>query len=199
LEKGYALPLNKVESPSHKDDICRVWLNLAQRFWRRFLKWPHPIFIFLWLSPLWRECVLYLNKLEFNSLKDNLYQVWLILVCWFCRKRFKKIISVFLLSLLSPLGEALSPSFEQTWIPFTKGWFVISLVKIGPVVLEKLKMEKFTDRLTDGWRTSRDQKRSLEPSTQVRAFSSGVLKRVHIPNLLSIIAIQSSTTLQCMS
>ena len=29
------------------------------------------------------------------------------------------------------------PSFEQTWIPFTQGYFVPSLVKIGPVVLEK--------------------------------------------------------------
>ena len=27
--------------------------------------------------------------------------------------------------------------FEQTWIPFTQGWFVPSLIEIGPVVLEK--------------------------------------------------------------
>jgi hypothetical protein len=41
-------------------------------------------------------------------------------------------------SLLSPLGEGLSPFFEQTYTPFTQGQFVPSLVKIGPVVLEKI-------------------------------------------------------------
>jgi hypothetical protein len=38
LEKGYLLPLNKLESPSPKDDLCLVWLNLVQRFWRRSWK-----------------------------------------------------------------------------------------------------------------------------------------------------------------
>jgi hypothetical protein len=79
-----------------------------------------------------------LKKFEFPSPKDNLYQVWLNLACWFWRRRFfKKIQCIFTLSLLSPLGEGLFPSFEQTWIPSTQGWFVPSLVKIGPVVLEK--------------------------------------------------------------
>ena len=36
-----------------------------------------------------------------------------------------------------PLKEGGGPSFEQTWIPFTQGWFVPSLVEIGPAVLEK--------------------------------------------------------------
>jgi hypothetical protein len=44
---------------------------------------------------------------------------------------------IFTLLLLSPLGEERSPSFEETWIPYLQGWFVPSLVKIGPVVLEK--------------------------------------------------------------
>jgi hypothetical protein len=35
-----------------------------------------------------------LNKLEFHSPKDNLYQVWLHLACWFWR-RFIKIFSAF--------------------------------------------------------------------------------------------------------
>ena len=35
------------------------------------------------------------------------------------------------------LGELIGSSFEQTWIPFTKGCFVPSLVEIGSVVLEK--------------------------------------------------------------
>ena len=36
LEKSGALHLNKLESPSPKDDLCQVWLKLAQWFWRRW-------------------------------------------------------------------------------------------------------------------------------------------------------------------
>jgi hypothetical protein len=47
LEKGYPLRLNKLESPLLKDDLCQVWLNLAQWFWRRrFLKDPTPFLHF---------------------------------------------------------------------------------------------------------------------------------------------------------
>jgi hypothetical protein len=35
LEEGYFLHLNKIESLSPKDDLCHVWLKLAQWFWRR--------------------------------------------------------------------------------------------------------------------------------------------------------------------
>ena len=38
--------------------------------------------------------------------------------------------------ILSPLIRA-GASFEQTWIPYTQGCFVPSLVEIGPVFLEK--------------------------------------------------------------
>jgi hypothetical protein len=44
---------------------------------------------------------------------------------------------MFTLLLLSPLGEEQSPSFEQFRIPSAQGSFVPSLVKIGPVILEK--------------------------------------------------------------
>jgi hypothetical protein len=37
LEKGYPLLL-KLESPSPKDDLCQVWLELVQWFWRRSRK-----------------------------------------------------------------------------------------------------------------------------------------------------------------
>jgi hypothetical protein len=33
-EKGYPFCLNKLESLSPKDDLCQVWLKLAQWFWR---------------------------------------------------------------------------------------------------------------------------------------------------------------------
>ena len=38
FEKGGALHLNKLESPSPKDALCQVWLKLAQWFWRRIWK-----------------------------------------------------------------------------------------------------------------------------------------------------------------
>jgi hypothetical protein len=38
LERGNPLPLNKLESPPPKDDLCQVWLKLAQWFWRRSQK-----------------------------------------------------------------------------------------------------------------------------------------------------------------
>ena len=34
LEKSVSLHLNKLESPCPKDDLCQVWLKLAQWFWR---------------------------------------------------------------------------------------------------------------------------------------------------------------------
>ena len=48
--------------------------------------------------------------------------------------------------LLSPLEKGRGPSFEETGIPFTQGWFVPSLVEIDPVVLEnRMKMWKVYD------------------------------------------------------
>ena len=44
--------------------------------------------------------------------------------------------------IISPWKRGGGHSFEQTWIAFTQGCFVPSLVEIGPVVLEK-KILKF--------------------------------------------------------
>jgi hypothetical protein len=43
---------------------------------------------------------------------------------------------IFILLLLSPLGDGQSPPFEQTGIPSSQGRFVASFVKIGQVVQE---------------------------------------------------------------
>jgi hypothetical protein len=41
----------------------------------------------LWLSPLWRgPGPIFLNKLEFPSFKNNLYQVWLNFANWSWRR-----------------------------------------------------------------------------------------------------------------
>jgi hypothetical protein len=63
------------------------------------------------------DLALYLNKIDFPSSKENLYQVWLNLDSRFWRRFFLKNFSIFTLSLVSPLGEGLSPSFEGTWNP----------------------------------------------------------------------------------
>ena len=76
LEKGYLFRLNKLESPPPKDDLCQVWLKLAQWFWRRrFLNDPTLFLHFCDYLPFEEDLVLYLNKLESPSPKDNLYQV----------------------------------------------------------------------------------------------------------------------------
>jgi hypothetical protein len=46
--------------------------------------------------PFEADLAIYLNKTESPSPKDNLYHVWLYLACWFWRRRFLKIFSVFL-------------------------------------------------------------------------------------------------------
>ena len=35
------------------------------------------------------------------------------------------------ISLFSPLGKRCEPSYEQTQIPFTNGWFELSLVEVS--------------------------------------------------------------------
>jgi hypothetical protein len=75
LGEGH-LHLNKLESSTPKDDLCQVWLKLAQWFWRRrFLNDPAPFLHFCNYLPLKEDLALYLNKLEFPSHKDNVYQV----------------------------------------------------------------------------------------------------------------------------
>ena len=68
------------------------------------------------------------------------------------------------------LGKGCDPLFEQICIPLTQGYFVPSLVEIGPMVLEKkMKMWKVYDNYNDandnGQRKNCDQKSSLEPKS----------------------------------
>ena len=52
----------------------------------------------------------------------------------------------FTILLLSLPWKRVCHSFEQNWISHLQGSFVPSLVKIGQVVLKKIKLWKFTDR-----------------------------------------------------
>jgi hypothetical protein len=75
LGKGLSPSLNKLESPPLKDELCQVWLKLAQWFWRRFLNDPTPFLHFCDHLPFEEDLALYLNKLNFPLSKENLYKV----------------------------------------------------------------------------------------------------------------------------
>jgi hypothetical protein len=63
----------------------------------KIFKTPPHFYIFVIIFPFEEDLVLYLNKLEFPSPKDNLYQVWLNLAFWSWRRSFLIFLSAFLL------------------------------------------------------------------------------------------------------
>jgi hypothetical protein len=72
LERSYPLSLKTIESSPSKDDLCQVWLKLAQWFWRRrFINDTTPFLHFCDYLPFEEDLALYLNKLEFPLPKDN--------------------------------------------------------------------------------------------------------------------------------
>ena len=89
-------------------------------------------------------------------------------------KIFKFCQCIFAILKLSPLRKRHVLSCEKkTWIAITQGCFMPSLVKIGPIVLEKkMKMwklltDRWNDRQTNEQNTTGNQKSSLELSVQV--------------------------------
>ena len=82
LEKGTALYLNKLDSPSPEDAVSQGCLKLSQWIWRgKFLKFVNVILPFRHYLPL--------ETLKSPSSRDSLSQVWLKLVQWFWRRRWK--------------------------------------------------------------------------------------------------------------
>jgi hypothetical protein len=78
--------LNKLEFPSSKDNLYKIWLNLAFWFWRRrYLKIVNVFLLFRYYLPLKKGYPLPLNKRESPLPKDDLCLVWLKLVQWFWR------------------------------------------------------------------------------------------------------------------
>jgi hypothetical protein len=52
LERGYSLPLKTLKSSPSKDDLCQVWLKLAQWFWRKKNLNDHiPFLLFCYYLP----------------------------------------------------------------------------------------------------------------------------------------------------
>ena len=121
-------------SLSLKDVLCQVWLKLTQWFCRRFVVFVNVFFLFHNYLPLKKGVVFYLNKPEFSSPKHDKFH-------WNCPRAsgeedFQILSMYFRYFLISPLENGRFPSFEQTWILFTQGCFVPSLVEIGLVVLD---------------------------------------------------------------
>jgi hypothetical protein len=75
---GGAIPFicTNFNHSSSPEELCQVWLKLAQWFWkRRFFKDSTLFLNFCDYLLFEEELALYLNKIEFPSSKDNLYQV----------------------------------------------------------------------------------------------------------------------------
>ena len=72
LEKGGALHLNKLESPSPKDALCQVWFKQAQRFLRRrFLNFVNVFSLFRNYLPLEKGMALYLNQIKQKRFREE--------------------------------------------------------------------------------------------------------------------------------
>ena len=84
LKEDRAVHLNKLDSPSAKDNFCQVWLKLTQWFWRRRVLQIVNVFLqFHYFLPLKKDRALHLNKLESPFPRDALCKVWLKLALWF--------------------------------------------------------------------------------------------------------------------
>ena len=90
------LRLNKFESPSTRDDLCKVGLKMASWFRRRrFSYFVDVSSLFHNYLPFEKDGALHLNKLDSPSPKDAMCLVWLKLAKWFWRRRFLNFVDVF--------------------------------------------------------------------------------------------------------
>jgi hypothetical protein len=85
---------------------------------KKIFKWPHPIYAFLRLSPLWRGPgpLFEQFRIPFTQgwFMSSLIEIGLLVLE---KKIFKNFQCIFTLLWLSPLREGQSPSFEQFRIP----------------------------------------------------------------------------------
>jgi hypothetical protein len=99
---------------------------------KKIFKWPHPIFTFLQLSPLWRG----LNKTESPHPRIICIKFdWI----WLAGsgEDFKKFsVYFYTFTIIFPWRRAIA-FISTNLTPTPPRWSVPSLVKIGPVVLEK--------------------------------------------------------------
>ena len=89
FENG-TLHLNKLESHSHKDALCQVWLKLVRWFWRRrFLNFANIFSLCCYYLPLEQGGPLIWTNLNPPLPKDALCQVLSKLAQWFWKRKRK--------------------------------------------------------------------------------------------------------------
>jgi hypothetical protein len=136
LGEGLSPSFEQTCIPSIKGWFVSSLVKIGPMVLEKIFKLPNPIFTFFFIISslkrtwpfIWTNLISPHPKIicliEFGQLVLE-------------KKIFKNFQCIFTRLLLSPLGEGLFPSFEQTWVPSTQGWFVPSLIKISQVVLEK--------------------------------------------------------------
>ena len=131
--------------------MWQVWLKMFQWFWRRFLKVLNVFLLLPNYLPFKNGVALHLNKLDSLSPKNALCQFWLKLARWFWRRRFLKVVNLFLLfpnylpfekDLALHLNILESPSPGDT---LCQVWLKLAQWSLR----RRWKCEKFTDRRTD--------------------------------------------------
>jgi hypothetical protein len=113
---------------------------------------PPHFCIFVIILPFEEDLALYLNNLEAPLPKDDMYQVWLKLACWFWRRRFLKIFSVFLLfAIISPWRKAI-PFILTIYNPLPKDDLCQVWLKLAQWFWRRSRKCKSlqTDERTDG-------------------------------------------------
>jgi hypothetical protein len=136
---------------------------------------PTPFLHFYDYLPFEKDLALDLYNFEFPLPRDDLYQVWLKLACWFWRRRFLKIFSKFLLfCYYLPLGNRIVLHLYNSEFSLPKDDLCQLWLKLAQRFWRRnWKSKSLTDRRqtdgqTDGQTTDKsDQKSSLELSAQV--------------------------------
>ena len=124
-----------------------------------------------------RDLALHLNILESPSPGDILRQVWLKLAQWFWRKRFLKVVNLFLLfPNYLPLEKDLALHLNILESPSPGDTFLPRFVDLGPVVLEKKALKKlvFCNSLSFEKGVTLHLKKKLESSSPKDAFAKFV-------------------------
>ena len=118
--------------------LCQVCMKLTRWFWRRLFKISSMyICFYVFISP-WKKAGPFIwttwNPLTQKCIEPSLVENW---PSCSGEEHFSHFVKVFYYFVLISSWKRAGPAFEQPWILFTQRVFVLSLVKIGQVVLEK--------------------------------------------------------------
>ena len=122
------LHLKKLESPSPKNALWQVWLELDMWFCRRFLKFSTLYFRYFVIIFRW-------NRYGSSS-KDALYQIWLKLHGSVVLLKYVNVSP--LICCYLPLEKGMVLHFNKLESPPSKVCFVLNLIGTSPVGLVNL-------------------------------------------------------------